>query len=69
MMLLNYFDKKTLKAAIGQPLRYTETSAFGPEYRENATFSGAHRPAVQGGGGREFFAEITMADGKIKKVT
>lgn len=67
MMLLNYDSKKALKASIGQPLRYTETSMFGPEYLDNGTFVGARRPHLQGGG-REFFAEVTMKDGLIAKV-
>jgi len=67
MMLLNYDSKKQLKESIGQPLRYTETSIFGPEYTDNGTFVGARRPHLQGGG-REFFAEVTMKDGKIAAV-
>ena len=35
MMGANYKTKKDLKAAIGQPLRYVETSMFGAEYRDN----------------------------------
>lgn len=34
MMGADYKTKKDLKAAIGQPLRFIETSAFGPEYKE-----------------------------------
>ncbi len=67
MMLLHYASKKELKAAIGQPLRYTETSIFGPEYRDTGVITGARRPHLQGGG-REFFARVTMADGRIKAV-
>ena len=67
MMLLDYDTKETLKAAVGRPLLYEETSMFGPEYKATGTFSGAHRPAIQGYG-REFFAEITMEDGLIKSV-
>jgi len=67
MMLLNYSNKKALKAAVGEPLRYTETSMFGAEFRANGTFCGARRPHLQGGG-REFFAEVTMRDGLISSV-
>jgi hypothetical protein len=67
MMLLNYATKKSLKAAIGEPLQYTETSLFGTEYQANGTFVGARRPHLQGGG-REFFAEVTMKDGLIVAV-
>ena len=67
MMLLNYASKKDLKASIGQPLKYQETSMFGAEYKENGTFTGARRPHLQGGG-REFFASVTMQNGLIKSV-
>ena len=49
-MLANYPTKKALKAAIGQPLRYTETSMFGAEYRADGSFTVARRPHLQGGG-------------------
>lgn len=32
MMQANYPTKKELKAAVGKPFNYTETSWFGPEY-------------------------------------
>jgi hypothetical protein len=67
MMLLSYATKKDLKANIGQPLKYRETSMFGPEYKDNGTFTGARRPHLQGGG-REFFATVTMKDGLIQDV-
>jgi hypothetical protein len=68
MMIVHYASKKALKEAVGQALRYTETSLFGPEYRETGTFTVARRPHMQGGG-REFFATVTMRDGLIQKVT
>ena len=68
MMLLNYESKKQLKECVGEPLKYEETSFFGPEFKENGVFCGAHRPAIQGYG-KEFFAEITMENGLIKSVT
>jgi hypothetical protein len=67
MILLNYTSKKDLKASIGQSLDYQETSCFGAEYTENGTLYGARRPHLQGGG-REFFAMVTMHDGLIKAV-
>jgi hypothetical protein len=67
MMLVHYPTKSALRAAVGQPLRYTETSLFGPEYRDNGSFTAARRPHMQGGG-REFFARVTMKDGLIAKV-
>lgn len=68
MLLIGYTSKKELKAAIGKPLSYEETSMFGPEFKTNGTFCAAHRPAITGTEGREFFAKITMKDGLIEKV-
>jgi hypothetical protein len=65
MMGANYPTKKALKEAKGQPLRYEETSLFGPEYKDNGTFTvvgpDAHR-------NRKFYATVTMKDGKIESV-
>jgi hypothetical protein len=61
MMIVHYDSKKLLKAAVGEALRYTETSMFGPEYKSDGRFCVARRPHLQGGG-REFFAEVTMSD-------
>lgn len=70
MMILKYATKKELKECIGQKLRYTETSIFGPEYKENGSFCGSNRPSLPGGfGKREFFAQVTMKDGLIEKVS
>jgi hypothetical protein len=66
-MIVHYETKKDLKAAVGQPLKYTETSLFSEEYRSNGTFAVARRPHLQGGG-REFFASVTMKEGLIYKV-
>ena len=68
MMIVHYDSKKALKAAVGQPLDYTETSMFGNEYQSDGFFCVARRPHLQGGG-REFFAQVTMEGGKIKKVS
>lgn len=67
MMIVHYKTKKELKASIGNSLRYTETSMFGPEYKDTGSFVVARRPHLQGGG-REFFAEVTMKNGLIKSV-
>ena len=67
MLVFNYESKKALKEAIGKPLRYIETSMFGAEYRDNGTLTGANRPHITGRG-REFFANVVMADGLIKSV-
>jgi hypothetical protein len=67
MMVLNYATKKDLKAAVGQSLKYTETSMFGAEYKETGKFVGCNRPHLTGYK-REFFAEVIMENGKIKAV-
>lgn len=68
-MLVNYPTKKLLKAAVGQRLNYTEVSVFGPEYKRDGTLTVAHRPSIQGNGGREYFARVTMENGLIKSVS
>jgi prepilin-type processing-associated H-X9-DG protein len=67
MIIFNYESKKALKESIGKPLRYIETSMFGPEYKDNGTLTGANRPHITHKG-REFFANVVMADGLIKSV-
>lgn len=66
-LIVNYPSKKKLKECIGEPLSYTETSLFGPEYRPEGTLTVANRPHITGLG-REFFAQVTMSDGRIERV-
>ena len=69
MMIFNYESKKQMKECIGQPLRYTETSLFGEEYKSDGSFVGCNRPTLpEGTGTREFFANVTMEGGLISKV-
>lgn len=68
MIIFNYPSKKVLKERVGERLNYIETSLFGPEYRANGVLVGANRPHITKQG-REFFAEVTMKDGLIHKVT
>lgn len=68
ILLTGYASKKELKAAIGEKLKYRETSMFGEEFKDNGSFSAAHRPAITRLSGREFFASIVMKDGLIAKV-
>ena len=69
MMTVNsYKSKKELKASIGQPLRYEETSYFGDQYLATGTLYVARRPHLAGGG-REFFAAVEMKDGLIAAVS
>lgn len=67
MIIFNYPSKKVLKENIGEPLRFIETSVFGPEYKENGVLTGANRPHITRIG-REFFANVTMKDGLIASV-
>lgn len=67
MIIFNYPSKKELKAAIGRPLNYIETSMFGPEYKADGLLTGANRPHITGKG-REFFANVYMENGLIKSV-
>jgi hypothetical protein len=67
MMLFLYKSKKELKAAIGEKLRYRETSMFGDEYISDGNITGANRPHLTGIG-REFFATVTLENNIIKKV-
>ncbi len=66
-LIAKYESKKALKENIGKPLRYIETSLFGPEYRADGKFVVANRPHITRMG-REFFAEVTMKDGLIASV-
>jgi hypothetical protein len=65
MMGANYKTKKELKAAIGQPLRYEETSAFGPEFKENGTFCVVGPSPYK----RVWFATVEMRGGLIARVS
>tara|TARA_R110000822_G_C15275303_1_gene489615 strand:+ start:1016 stop:1297 length:282 start_codon:yes stop_codon:yes gene_type:complete len=67
MIVFNYPSKKEMKANVGQPLKYIETSMFGNQYLSDGYLVGANRPHITGQG-REFFAEVTMKDGLIHKV-
>jgi|TARA_R110002124_G_scaffold251957_1_gene417215 hypothetical protein len=66
-MIAIYPSKKVLKENIGNRLKYSETSIFGPEYKDNGILTVANRPHITGIG-REFFAQVTMQNGLIAKV-
>lgn len=67
-LIVRYPSKKELKSHVGKPLRYSETSMFGPEYKPDGMLTVANRPHITGMG-REFFANVYMENGLIKKVT
>ena len=64
MMAANYKTKKALKESIGKELRYTETSMFGEEFKENGKFCVVGPSPYE----RKWYAEVTMKDGLITKV-
>ena len=68
MLIFNYKYKKELKANIGKTLNYTETSMFGPEYKESGVLVGSNRPHSTENKGREFFAEVIIKNNLIIKV-
>ena len=69
-MILYYQSKKASKENVGQELKDTETSIIGDEFKPNGTFAGCNRPHdPRGTGKREFFAEVTMQNGLISKVS
>ena len=65
MMAAPYRSKKALKASIGKELRYIETSFFGPEYTANGSFAVVGPSPLA----RKWFAEVTMVNGLIAKVS
>ena len=66
-LVVKYPSKKVLKESLGQRLKYTETSLFGPEYRSDGWLTVANRPHITGLG-REFFAQVKMESGLIAAV-
>ena len=74
MLIFNYSSKKKMQGSIGKALNYAETSFFGPEYLADGILIGSNRPSItgirndKGGKAREFFAQVTMKNGKIHSV-
>lgn len=65
MMAALYPSKKVLKENIGKPLAFEETSMFGNEYRPNGKFCVVGPTPTN----RKWFAEVTMVNGVIQKVS
>jgi len=61
-----YKPKKALKESIGKPLRFIVASMFGSEYKENGKFCVVGPCPYTN---RKWYAEVTMENGLIKKVT
>lgn len=67
MIAFSYKTKKELKASVGKPLRYQETSWFGEEYVADGKMVGV--VSLQPDRVRNSFATVTMENGLIKKVS
>ena len=65
MIIFDYASKKELSEAHGSPLRYIETSVYGPEYKANGTLIGTTRYMWPH---KQRFAKVVMADGLISAV-
>jgi len=65
MMGAIYKTKKELKASVGKHLNYVETSMFGAEYKRTGTFCVVGPSPTK----RKWFAQVTMKDGLIQKVS
>ena len=66
MMGASYPSKKELKANVGKPLRFIETSMFGAEYKETGSFRVVGPDPYNN---RKWYASVTMKDGLIAKVS
>ena len=66
-LIANYPTKKACKEAIGKPLRYTETSMFGAEFKPDGVLTVCNRPHITGFG-KEWFGQVTVAGGIITAV-
>ena len=65
MLAATYKTKKELKGNVGKRLRFYETSMFGPEFKENGTFCVVGPSHSE----RKWYAEVTIENGLIKKVS
>lgn len=65
MLVAAYPTKKALKAEVGNPLRFQETSMFGLQYTDNGMLTVVGPGAYK----RKWYAQVWMVDGKISKVT
>lgn len=57
--------KKDLKTQVGQPPRFIETSAFGPEYKGDGCYAIVGPSPYD----RRWYAEVTVQGGVIAKVS
>jgi len=66
MGVSGYKTKNDLKAAVGKPLNYVETTMFKPEYTPNGKFCVVGPCAYTN---RKWYAEVTMINGLVAKVS
>lgn len=65
MLAALYKTKKTLRENIGRPLKYSETSLFGCEFRDDGRLTVVGPSSYE----RKWYATVTMENGLIKKVS
>ncbi len=65
MLAASYKTKKSAKESIGQRPRFVETSMFGPEFNGDGTYTVVGPAPLE----RKWYAQITVRDGLISKVT
>ena len=69
MIIVNYKSLEHLQSKIGQYLEYQETNVKRKCYKPDGQFTVTNRPAVTGNKNLpEFWAIVTMKNGKIHKV-
>jgi len=66
MLGARYQTKKELRTRIGHKLKYVETSLSEPEYTDNGVLCVCGPDPYRK---RSWFAEVTMENGLIKKVS
>ena len=59
-----YATKKQLKASVGKPFGYTETSMFGTEYKPDGKLTVVGPSPYD----RVWYAQVTLKNGIIEKV-
>jgi len=64
MLAASYRTKKALKENIGRPLRYIETSLFGPEFKPDGSNTVVGPSPYE----RKWFAQVQCEKGLIVKV-
>ena len=65
MMGASYKTKKSMREHIGEPLRYIETSFFGPEYHGDGEYTVVGPDPYRK---RSWFGQVTVVNGVIAKV-